>query len=162
MPFILSDRYLEMDDPRLAFTPRPIRYVRGPHFDVLSESDKQTLLGTPFEVSTDADRMGYRLTGPRLSSAQGEDLISSAVTTGAIQVPPGGEPIVLMADRQTTGGYPIVAQVITADLRFVAQMRPGDEISFVEVGIAEAHEALRAMHRSLAEIRRDIETRASR
>lgn len=161
MPFSLSDRYLEMDDPRSALPRRPIRCVRGPHFDAFSEADKRSFLGAPFEVSTDADRMGYRIAGPRLSSVQDESLISSAVTTGAIQVPPGGEPIVLMADRQTTGGYPIVAQVITADLRFVAQMRPGDELTFAEVGISEAHEALRAMHRSLAEIRRDIETRVS-
>ncbi|MDQ3964372.1 MAG: biotin-dependent carboxyltransferase family protein [Actinomycetota bacterium] len=161
LPFALSHRYVDDEDERAALTPGPIRSLRGPHFDVLNDADKRIFLATAFEVSTEADRMGYRLLGPRLSSVQGHDLVSSAVTTGAVQVPSGGEPIVLMADRQTTGGYPVVAQVITADLRFVAQMKPGDELRFSAVGIADAQEALRAMHRSLAEIRKDVDARVS-
>jgi antagonist of KipI len=161
LPFALSHHYVEGDDPRLTFSSRPIRCVRGPHFDVLNDTDRRSFLADPYEVSTEADRMGYRLVGPRLSSARGRDLVSSAVTTGAVQVPPGGEPIVLMVDRQTTGGYPVVAQIVTADLPFVAQMKPGDELSFSEVSITDAQDALRGMHRALADIRRDIEARVS-
>lgn len=160
LPFALSRRYIEEDDQRLASTPRPIRCVQGPHFGVLNDTDKGSFFADPFEVSTEADRMGYRLVGPRLSSAQGTELISSAVTMGAVQVPPGGEPIVLMADRQTTGGYPVIAQVITADLPLVAQMKPGDELTFAEVSIDDAQAALRDMQRSLAEFGSDIDDRA--
>lgn len=161
LPFALSDRYVEEDDPRLVLRRPNIRSVRGPHFDVLDDVDKRNLLSTAFEVSTDADRMGYRLVGSRLSSAPAEDLASSAVMMGAVQLPPGGEPIVLMADRQTTGGYPVIAQVAAADLALVAQMKPGDQLSFVAVDVDDAQAALRERHRSLAEIRKDIDTRAS-
>jgi antagonist of KipI len=161
LPFALSGRFVDDDDPRLAFTPRPIRCVPGPHFDAFDEGDKRTFFASPYRVSTEADRMGYRLSGPLLSSAQGRELVSSAVTTGAVQVPPGGEPIVLMADRQTTGGYPVVAQVITADLPVLAQMKPGAELSFSKVSVADAQDALRQMHRALADIRKELEPRVS-
>lgn len=159
-PFALSGRYLE-DDPRPALDARPIRCVRGPHLDLLSTADRRSFLAETYAVSTQADRMGYRLVGTRLSPAHGKDLVSSAVTMGAVQLPLGGEPIVLMADRQTTGGYPVVAQVITADLPLLAQMKPGAKLSFSEVSISDAQDALREMHRELAGLRREIEARAS-
>lgn len=161
LPFALSDRYVAEDDPRLATTPRSIRCVRGPHFEMLGGVAQETFWTKPFEVSTEADRMGYRLRGPHLSLRKPQELLSSAVTLGAVQLPPGGEPILLMADRQTTGGYPVIAQVITADLPLVAQMKPGDDISFREVSIAAAQEALLETDRSLGDMRREIDARAS-
>lgn len=161
LPFALTRRHVDGTEERARATPRAIKCVRGPHFDHLTATGKDAFFGERFRVSTQADRMGYRLTGPDLSASRRRELLSSAVTTGAVQLPPGGEPIVLMADRQTTGGYPVIAQVITADLPLVAQLRPGDDISFVETGMAGAQAALRAQHRVLADIRKEIDDRES-
>lgn len=97
-----------------------------------------------FQVTTASDRIGYRLTGPRLVHNIGE-LLSEAACPGAVQVPTDGLPIVLMADCPTLGGYPKIAVVITADLPFVAQRAPGETISFTEVTLEQAHEALMAL-----------------
>lgn len=161
LPFALSDRYVAENDPRLMLRTEAVRSVAGPHFGDLEETDQSHLFTSAFEVSTEADRMGYRLAGARLSSPRGGDLISSAVTLGAVQLPSGGEPIVLMADRQTTGGYPVIAQVITADIWLVAQKRPGDELSFRDVNVEDAHAALHDMESSLSAIRKDIDAHAS-
>lgn len=159
--FAPSQRYATNDDPRPASTETVIRYVAGPHFGDLRAEDKQRWVGEVFEVSPQADRMGYRLRGPRLSWARSEDVLSSAVTMGTVQLPLAGEPIVLMADRQTTGGYRVIAQVITADLPLVAQLKPGDRMRFTEVGLADAQQALRDEQRSLDEMRKEVDARAS-
>jgi antagonist of KipI len=101
--------------------------------------------------------MGYRLQGPVLQRQSTAELLSSAVTFGTVQVPPGGQPIVLMADRQTTGGYPRIAQVITADLSMLAQMRPGQQVRFQEVSLAEAQALYLAQERQLRELKQAIE-----
>jgi antagonist of KipI len=88
--------------------------------------------------------MGVRLEGPRLE-ARGDEILSVGVLAGAVQVPHGGEAIVLLADHQTTGGYPVVANVIAADIGTVAQAVPGEELSFYEVDREAAREALRAL-----------------
>ena len=82
--------------------------------------------------------MGYRLTGPKIAHARGFNIVSDGIVTGSVQVPGSGEPIVMMADRQTTGGYPKLATVISADLRLVAQRRSGEAIRFAAVSIEEA------------------------
>ena len=82
--------------------------------------------------------MGYRLDGPTLSLAENFELLSEGVTFGTVQIPSNGQPIILMADRQTTGGYPKIAQVITADLPSLAQIQPTGTIRFKEVTLAEA------------------------
>jgi hypothetical protein len=97
----------------------------------------------PFTVSPDSDRMGVRLQGPHLELTERDlDFISEAVTPGTIQTPPGGQPIMLLADCQTIGGYPKLADVITVDLPLAAQLRPGDCVRFKEVRLAEAHRRL--------------------
>ena len=161
LPFALSDRYMDESDPRLTARTDAVRAVPGLHFEELDKAAKRDLLSATFQVSTEADRMGYRLAGARLSSTRAQDLVSSAVTLGAVQLPPGGEPIVLMADRQTTGGYPVIAHVIMADISVVAQKLPGDELTFREVGIEDAHVALREMESSLNEIKKDVDAHAS-
>jgi antagonist of KipI len=90
-----------------------------------------------FRVSRDADRMGYRLEGPMLELS-GDELLSFGLVSGAVQVPRGGQPILLMADHQTAGGYPVVATVAGAALPVAAQLLPGDELSFSEVGVETA------------------------
>ncbi|MHA4895843.1 5-oxoprolinase subunit C family protein [Pedobacter sp. PWIIR3] len=103
-----------------------IRIIEGPHFDWFKP------LGSllKFKLSNQADRMGYRLEGAKLVLKDKLELLSTAVTFGTVQVPPDGNPIVLMADHQTTGGYPIMAQVIGVDLTLLAQKKPGDELVF--------------------------------
>jgi len=101
-----------------------------------------------FTVSPQSNRIGYRLTGRTLPSGTGE-MISDATFPGAIQLPPSGDPILLLADRQTTGGYPQVAIVITADLPVAGQLAPGDWIEFVPCSREEAVAALAAQERWL-------------
>ena len=105
-----------------------------------------------FRVSQSADRIGMRLDGPLLQHRGGWDIVSDAIATGAIQVPGSGQPIVLLADHQTTGGYPKIATVISADLSLVARRRPGDVIRFAAVTIEAAEALCRAEERRLAEL----------
>ncbi len=93
-----------------------------------------------FKVSIQSDRMGYRMSGPTLELKDKRELLSEAVSNGSVQVPPDGNPIILLADRQTTGGYPKIAQVITADLSLIAQMKPGEHIKFSQVTLQEAEQ----------------------
>jgi antagonist of KipI len=110
----------------------------------------------PFAVTPEADRMGYRLQGPALGRLADAELLSSAVTFGTVQVPAGGQAIVLMADHQTTGGYPRLAQVITVDFSALAQVRPGQVIRFQAVALAEAQALYVARERALLALRRGI------
>jgi len=128
---------------------RPIRVVLGPQEEYFSAAAIETFLTGAYTVSPQSNRMGLRLDGPVLSHAKGFNIPSDGIVTGAIQVPGAGLPIVLMADRQTTGGYPKIATVISADLPRLGRMRPGETLRFVAVEVAEA-EALR--HRQEAEI----------
>jgi antagonist of KipI len=100
--------------------------------------------------------MGYRLQGPALTRAIPTELLSSAVTFGTVQVPPGGQPIALLADAQTTGGYPRLAQVITADFGALAQAPPGQALRFQEVSLAEAQAQYLAQERVLRALQRAI------
>jgi len=107
-------------------------------------------LGAKFTVSRLSDRMGVRLEGPALERCGGRELLSTPVVPGTIQVPPDGQPIVLLADAQTIGGYPQVAHVASVDLPLIAQLRPGDTVRFGEVPLAEAGALRLARERSLA------------
>lgn len=142
VPFALTDVRMSPDVYGL-YGSQPVRFIRGPHFELLSRGDQRLFTSQIFEVTPRSDRMGYRLGGAALRSAGVADMVSTGVVTGTVQLPPGGEPILLMAERQTTGGYPIVAVVATVDLPLVAQLRPGDPIRFAETTIEEAQLALR-------------------
>jgi allophanate hydrolase subunit 2 len=100
-------------------------------------------------VSQSSNRMGYQLSGPRLQHAGAADILSDATPSGSIQVPGSGQPILLMADRQTTGGYPKIATVISADLSLAGQLAPGDWVEFVSCSRAAALDALRVQERRL-------------
>lgn len=115
-----------------------VRVVRGPEHDRFSAASRELLLAGEFEVTPQSNRMGLRLTGPSLSLSGLYDLYSSPVTMGTVQVPPSGEPIVLMADHQTIGGYPRIASVITVDLPLLAQAPPRARVRFREVSLADA------------------------
>ena len=118
--------------------PGAMRVVLGPQADYFSERGLATFLSHRYRISDQISRMGVRLIGEEIEHAAGHDIPSDGVVTGAIQVPGNGLPIILLADRQTTGGYPKIATVISADLPRLAQLRPGDEIEFRAVDIEEA------------------------
>jgi allophanate hydrolase subunit 2 len=126
-----------------------VRVLTGPHHDRFDENVIRLLLASRFTIAPDSNRMGYRLVGPSLHSASVGGMLSDATPMGSIQVTGSGQPIVLMADRQTTGGYPRVATVISADLSLTGQLAPGDWIEFAACSRDEAVEALRQQELSL-------------
>ena len=111
--------------------------LEGPHFHDLPSSTQELLFGSAFTVGHASDRMGYRLEGPLLEPAETE-VLSFVLVPGAVQLPPGGRPILLMADHQTAGGYPVVAGLVGASLGTAAQLAPGDELTFVRATSEEA------------------------
>jgi antagonist of KipI len=126
--------------------------IAGPHVKRLDANGRQLLFNESFRVTKDADRMGYRLEGPRLETT-GDELLSFGVTSGAVQVPNGGQPILLMADHQTAGGYPVVATVVSAALPIAAQLLPGDELRFAEVTLERAQQMRKALTTALDSLR---------
>jgi allophanate hydrolase subunit 2 len=103
--------------------------------------------------------MGLRLAGPALTSDLPGEMLSESVAFGSVQVPPNGQPIVLMADRQTLGGYPKIGHVIAADLPRLAQARPGDMVRFAEIPVAAAQLAALEMETALARLRMGVAAR---
>jgi KipI family sensor histidine kinase inhibitor len=136
-----------------AYSTAPVlRVLRGAHADQFGRA----LFDGEFKVTAHSDRMGVRVAGAPLTRNTSAELISSAVAPGTIQVPPDGNPIVLLADAQTIGGYPQIAHVIAVDQPLAAQLRPGDRVTFVEVTLAEAHELALARERVLAMVREGL------
>ncbi|MDP1734198.1 MAG: biotin-dependent carboxyltransferase family protein [Sulfuritalea sp.] len=131
----------------------PLRILTGPQREYFTDAAWMHLINDEFTVSREADRMGLRLDGPRLAHdpALGADIVSDAVTPGAIQVPGDGRPIVLLADCQTVGGYPKIATVIGADLPRLGHVQPGQALRFVEMSIEEALAARRRAAAALAD-----------
>jgi antagonist of KipI len=127
--------------------------VPGPHWKRLGPDARQSFFGAFFTVSRDADRMGYRLDGPRLDAA-GDELLSFGLTFGAVQVTPSGQPILLMADHQTAGGYPVIATVVTASLPIAAQLVPGAPLRFAEITLEQAQRLRRNRLAALASLSR--------
>jgi len=140
--------------PRASIVPLPEREARlrvlpGPQEDYFSNDSLDALQSATYRISTTSDRMGYRLEGPKLAHARGADIISDATPLGVLQVPASCQPILLMADRQTTGGYPKIATVISADISVAGQLGPGDAIRFAVCSPREALAALIAQERAL-------------
>ncbi|WP_396333836.1 biotin-dependent carboxyltransferase family protein [Burkholderia anthina] len=127
----------------------PVRVVPGPQADYFDAAAFATFIGGEYTVSAQADRMGFRLDGPRIEHAHGFDLVSDGIVSGAIQVPGSGMPIVLMADAQTTGGYPKIATVISADLPVLARRKPGARLRFAAVSVLDAERARRDQENDL-------------
>ena len=120
------------------------RVIFGPQDDRFTPDGIAAFLAGPYEVTPQADRMGYRLKGPVIAHAAGHDILSDGIPLGGIQVPGEGQPIVLLVDRQTTGGYTKIATVISVDIGRIGQTRPGQRVRFRRVTLAEAHAALAA------------------
>ncbi|MDF1561108.1 MAG: biotin-dependent carboxyltransferase family protein [Bacteroidales bacterium] len=116
-----------------------IRVISGPEVHYFELAGLRSFLSTEYTVTTKSDRMGYRLSGEPIKHKEGmTNIISAGISLGTVQVPGDGQPIILMADRQTSGGYARIANVITADFTLLAQMRPGDEIRFTETTLDRA------------------------
>jgi len=139
----------------------PIRLVMGPQDDEFSEEARALFLGSEWKISATSDRMGYRLEGPVIKHLHGHNIVSDGTVNGSIQVPGNGQPIVLMPDRGTSGGYPKIATVITADFGRFAQTSAGHGFRFKAVGMAEAQaeaKKFRELLRTLPNRLRGIES----
>ena len=120
-----------------------VHVVPGPQADAFSERGFQTLWEQPFAVSAKSDRMGLRLDGPAIETKNGADIVSDGIALGAIQVTSGGQPIILLADRQTTGGYAKIGTVCSFDIPKLAQLKPGGVIHFEQITVEAAQKLLR-------------------
>ncbi len=133
--------------------PWEVRVVLGPQDDHFDPPSLQEFLHSQFTIKPESDRMGYRLDGPPIKPRVG-DIISDGIPLGAIQVPADGYPIIMMVDRQTTGGYPKIATVISADIGKLAQAKPGDGVCFRQVTVEEAHVLFCQEEQAVTQIRR--------
>jgi len=136
-----------------------VRLIEGPELRELTDASRERLFDAGFRIAPDSDRMGFRLQGHTLALTTPMEMRSAGVTVGTIQLPPGGAPIVLMADRQTTGGYPRLGDVIAYDLPLIAQLRPGDDVRFETIALDDAHTLYRHREHDLSRARHALHLR---
>lgn len=151
-PLVSGRRMIE--ELRPDYADHTLHAIAGPHINRLDAEHRRVLFEAQFTVSRHADRMGYRLEGRRLPTS-GEELLSFGLVPGAVQVAHNGHPILLMADHQTAGGYPVVATVVTASLPIAAQLLPGDQVRFAEVTAERANEMRIMLAGALESLRYD-------
>lgn len=130
-----------------------LRVVLGPQDDAFTQEGLDAFLGETYTVTPEFDRMGCRLDGPLITHKVSGDIISDGIAFGAVQVPSAGKPILMLSDRQTTGGYAKIANVISVDFRALAQLKAGDKVRFAQVTVQEAQKALLAQRASLQALR---------
>jgi antagonist of KipI len=129
-----------------------VRVVAGPQWDGFAAAAQQAFLDSEFAITANSDRMGYRLEGAKLVPREAIEMISEGVSFGTVQVPPDGNPIILMADCQTIGGYPKIAQVASVDLPLLAQMMPGQRMRFEWISLDEAQSLYLARQHDFAQV----------
>ncbi|MGI6574278.1 MAG: biotin-dependent carboxyltransferase family protein [bacterium] len=129
-----------------------LRVLMGPQADYFASAGQETFLTGEYVVSQDTDRMGARLIGTKIEHADKADIVSDGVPHGAIQVPGNGQPIIMLADSQTVGGYPKIATVVSADWYKLGQVIPGDKISFTTISYQAAIELLQAQEQQLTDL----------
>jgi len=139
-----------------------VRLIAGTHADALAAISRTRLFSASFTISSSSDRMGYRLEGVELPLRSPVELLSEGVAFGTVQLPPDGMPIVLMADRQTTGGYPRIGEVASVDLPLIAQLKPGDRLRFRPIAVDEAQQLYLECEQDLAQARAAIALRHPR
>ncbi|MFC9449249.1 biotin-dependent carboxyltransferase family protein [Bacillus cereus] len=137
-----------------------LRVITDFEYDQFRESSKGSFFTKEYKVSNYADRMGYRIEGEPLIRSEEKEILSSPVTFGTIQVPNGGQPIILMTDRQTTGGYPRMGNVISVDLPILAQIKPADYVSFEKVTVKEAEQLFIEQEESINLLKKFITLRS--
>jgi biotin-dependent carboxylase-like uncharacterized protein len=133
------------------------RVIMGPEDYRFTKDGIEAFLNNEYTLSNQCDRMGYRLNGPKIQHEEGADIISGGITLGAIQVPGHGEPIIMMADRQTTGGYTKIANVISADIPYLAQLKAGDKVKFQKINIDGAQALAKEREKRLSQIISEFE-----
>ncbi|MBT2571346.1 biotin-dependent carboxyltransferase family protein [Planococcus sp. ISL-110] len=143
--------------PARYFEEPVIRMMPGRQFDLFDEASKARIFQEAFAVSPNSDRMGYRLEGPCLALETPAELISEAVAFGSVQVPGDGNPIVLLADRQTTGGYPKIGQVASVDLPLISQLKQGQQLRFKKISMADAQQRWIEQEQSIRQIKAAIQ-----
>jgi antagonist of KipI len=134
-----------------------VRAMEGRHYAQFDAASKRAFFGETWRVSKDSNRMGYRLTGPELVRRNAGELLSEPTCLGTVQAPADGSVIVLMADHQTTGGYPKIAEVACADVPMLSQIAPGGALRFARCSVGDAREALQRLHARIATIIHGIE-----
>jgi antagonist of KipI len=139
-------------DTKELYTGNPFYFIRGAEYDLLDAAARSQLQNASFILCRQSDRMGYRLQGAALDYSRSKELLSSAVTRGTMQLLPDGQLIILMADHQTTGGYPRIGHIISAHIASLSQILPGSELRFEETGIAEAESLLFKQQRNLQQL----------
>lgn len=137
-----------------------IRVIKGGEFELFTNESQEHFFNGEFQITPNSDRMGFRLQGAPLQMEEPVELISEPVTNGTIQVPKDGNPIVLLADRQTTGGYPKFAQVVTVDLPLLAQKKPGEKIRFKEISLEEAEQLYLRQEKQLEKLKAGLQLKA--
>jgi biotin-dependent carboxylase-like uncharacterized protein len=152
-PFVSAGQF---ELPAAGGAPGMLRVMQGPQWEAFTEDARTAFCEHAYEIGNQSDRMGYRLSGPRLSLASPLEMVSEAVAFGTVQVPPDGNPIILMADRQSAGGYPKIAYVASVDLPALAQAVPGDAVRFATVSLDEAQALYLAREDALAALRRTV------
>ena len=120
-----------------------LRVILGPQADAFTKEGIQTFLSEPYALTKESDRMGCKLEGPEIAFVKEADIISDGIALGSVQVPSSGKPIVLLCDRQTTGGYAKIATVITVDMPRIAQLKPGDTVRFKSISVPAAQRLYR-------------------
>ena len=133
------------------------RVIMGPEERRFTEAAIENFLKSTYSVTNQWDRMGIRLKGAPIEHREGADILSAGITLGTIQVPSSGDPIVLLADRQTTGGYTRIANIVSVDIPYVAQLKPGDSLSFEEISIEEAQDLVRKQQNLISGLKKAFE-----
>ena len=145
-------RLVSPDDPDIT----RVRVIPGPQENMFTAAGIRTFYESTYEITAHSDRMGCRLSGPVIESTGGYDILSDGIVNGSIQISGTGEPIVMMADRQTTGGYTKIANVITADFGVLGQLKAGDKVRFAQVTVQEAQSLLARQREELARLKNNF------
>jgi len=151
-------RYCRVPD---AFIPKlskeaEIRVLMGPQDDLFTQNGIETFLEQTYTITSESDRQGYRLQGEPVEHLSKADIISDAILPGSIQVPGNGQPIVMLMDAQTTGGYTKIACVVSPDLDILAQMLPGRKIRFKAISVQESHDIFRSYDTALSDLEKQL------
>ena len=149
--------YRKADRPRTYGGSYEIRIIPGPEDDRFTEEGMETFLNSEYTISGDSDRMGLRLTGPAIRHKTDGNIISNGIPLGAIQVADNGQPIIMLADRQTSGGYAKIGCACTEDMPYLAQARPGDRIRFRRIEVNEAQELILKSRKRTEELKKKME-----
>lgn len=151
---IIPDKYIPIYNNELN-----VRVVLGPQKEYFTDKGIETFLSNQYTVTNECDRMGFRLHGVEIEHVNGADIISDGISFGAIQIPGHGKPIIMMADRQTTGGYTKIGNVISVDIHKIAQAKPGDKIKFEEISVEEAQDILKKQEEKISSIKQECLSR---